>query len=452
MSKVIRLTRGYDIPIAGKAGKKVVPGFTSRTYSVKPTDFHGLAPIPKLLVSEQTEVKAGDPLFYDKSNEAIKYCAPVSGEVVEIRRGDKRAIEEVVILADSETKYRDFGRHDIGSLGREQIVSTMIESGAWLFLRERPYDVPANPEEEPRDIFISGFDSSPLAADINFIMEGRGSDFQEGLAILSKLTSGSVHLSLNASTKPCAAFNNATGVEIHWFQGAHPAGNLGVQIHHIKPINKGEVVWTIHPEDVANLAVLFREGKYSPERTVALTGPEVSKPAYYKTIQGASIAEMVKGNIETDSVRYISGNVLTGKKISADGHIGFHDRQVSVIYDDNEAEMLGWLFPSYPRPTRSMTYWAYANEAPAGYRVTTSNHGEERAFVVSGQYEDVLPMDIYPVHLLKAIMARDFDLMEGLGIYEIIEEDFALCEFVCTSKISVMEIVREGLDYMHSQN
>ena len=452
MSKIIRLNKGYDINIAGPAVKKSNPNYNSRTYAVKPIDFHGLSPIPKLLVSEQSEVKAGDPLFYDKSNEQIKYCSPVSGEVVEIRRGEKRAIEEIVILADTDIDYRDFGKSDLSSLSRDVVIEKMIDSGAWLFFKQRPYDIPANPNETPKAIFISGFDSAPLAPDLNFIMEGKENEFNNGIKVLQTLTSGKIHLSLNAKSRPCSAFNNATGVDIHWFEGPHPAGNVGVQIHTIDPINKGESVWVIHPEDVANLGVLFTEGIYRPQRTVALTGPEVIKPQYFTTLQGASIESMIADSLVSSQVRCISGNVLTGRAIESKGHIGFYDHQVTVIYDDKDPELLGWLFPSYPRPTKSMTYLAYANEAPAGYRVTTSNNGEERAFVVSGQYESVLPMDIYPVHLIKAIMARDFDLMEGLGIYEVSEEDFALCEFICTSKINVMEIIREGLDYMHSQN
>ncbi|HPE97067.1 MAG TPA: Na(+)-translocating NADH-quinone reductase subunit A [Chitinophagales bacterium] len=452
MSRLIRLTKGYDIKIKGAPVGKLDSSFSAKTFSVKPVDFHGLSPIPKLFVSEQTEVKAGDPLFYDKSDERIHYCSPVSGEVVAIHRAEKRAIDEVVILADSDIRYRTWEPADPNTLTREAIIERMLESGAWLFLRQRPYNVVASPDEAPKAIFISGFDSSPLAPDMAMVMEGKEEAFQTGIRILSKLTSGKIHLSLSARQRPPKVFDTVQGVEIHWFDGPHPTGNVGVQIHHIDPVNKGEVVWHIHPEDVANLATLFNKGIYSPERTVAVAGPMVSKPHYVKTLQGACIEGLVSNNLISDHVRCISGNVLTGRTVASNGHLGFFDHLVTVIEEGDHAELLGWLFPSYARPTRSMAYWAYANEAPDGYAVTTSMHGEERAFVMSGQYEQVLPMDIYPVHLLKAIMARDFDLMEGLGIYEVTEEDFALCEFVCTSKIDVQEILREGLDYMRSQN
>ncbi len=452
MTKVIKLSRGFDIKIEGTPVKKMNSAFTSKTFSVKPIDFHGLAPIPKLLVAEGDEVKAGDRLFYDKQNDNIFYSAPVSGEIVEIRRGEKRAIHEIVILADSEIQYRHWEKRDIPSLAREEIIERMLDSGAWHFIRQRPYDIAANPTVEPKAIFISGFDSAPLAPDWDFIMEGRQAGFQSGIDILGKLTKGKIHLSLSATHRPCDAFNNVKGVEVHWFDGPHPAGNVGIQIHHIDPINKGDVIWYINPQDVVNLATLFTEGIYRPERTVAYAGPELIRTGYINTLQGANISEIVKNNLTNDHVRFISGNVLTGRKISANGHLGFYDHLFTVIREGDQPELLGWLFPSYPRPTKSGTYLAYMNEAPKGYRVNTGMHGEERAYVVTGQYESVLPMDILPVHLVKAIMARDFDLMEGLGIYEVSEEDFALCEFVCTSKIDVQEIIREGLDYVRSQN
>lgn len=452
MTKVIKLTKGFDIKIEGIPAKKINSLFNPKTFSVKPIDFQGLAPIPKLLVAEGAEVKAGDHLFYDKQNENIFYTAPVSGEVIEIRRGEKRAIEEVIILADKQSTSRNWEKVGVNDISRVSVIERMLDSGAWLFLRQRPYDTPANPTDEPKAIFISGFDSSPLAPDYEIIMQGKERDFQNGIQILSKLTSGKIHLSLHADIKPCNAFNYAKGVEVHWFSGPHPAGNVGIQIHHIDPINKGDVVWYILPEDVANLGRLFTEGIYQPQRTVAFTGPELIHTGYVNTLQGANISELVEGNLKSNHVRFIAGNVLTGRKIEANGHLGFYDHSFTVILEGDEPELFGWLVPSYPRPTKSMAFLAYLNEAPVGYRVNTGMHGEERALVVTGQYESVLPMDIYPVQLLKAIMAKDFDLMEGLGIYEVSEEDFALCEFVCTSKIDVQEIIREGLDYVRSQN
>ena len=452
MTKVIKLTKGFNIKIEGSPAKKINSTFSPKTFSVKPTDFHGLAPIPKLVVAVGDEVKAGDHLFYDKQNEAVFYTAPVSGEVVEIIRGEKRAINEIVILADKEISYRHWDKVDINSISAEDIINRMLDSGAWLFLRQRPYDVAANPKESPKAIVISGFDSAPLAPDYNFIMEGKRDAFQNGIAVLSKLTKGKIHLNLSADSKPCDTFDFAKGVQVNWFSGPHPAGNVGIQIHHIDPINKGDTIWYINPEDVINLGKLFTEGIYQPARTIAYGGPEFIHTGYVKTFQGANISELVQNNLSNDHVRYISGNVLTGKKIEANGHIGFYDHMLTVIQEGDEPELFGWLFPSYPRPTKSMAFLAYLNEAPSGFKVNTSMHGEERAYVVTGQYESVLPMDLYPVQLIKAIMARDFDLMEGLGIYEVSEEDFALCEFVCTSKIDVQEIIREGLDYVRSQN
>lgn len=452
MNKVIKLNQGFDIKIEGVPAKKLFTAFNPKTFSVKPIDFRGLAPIPKMNVNEGSQVQAGDHLFFDKTMPQIHFTSPVSGEVIEIRRGEKRAIEEIIILADTQVKHRTWDKVNPESTSRDTIIERMLDSGAWLFLKQRPYDIPANPADEPKAIFISGFDSAPLAPDYNFIMQGQENDFQNGIRILQKLTNGKIHLSLSANTKPCDAFNTVKGAEIHWFSGPHPAGNVGVQIHHIDPINKGDIVWCINPEDVANLGKLFTEGIYSPQRTVAFGGPELLKTGYVRTLQGANISGLVEQNLTQSHVRFISGNVLTGSKIEGNGHLGYYDRLLSVIAEGDEPELLGWLIPAYPRPTKSMAYLAYLNEAPTGYKVNTGMHGEERAFVVSGQYEAVVPMDIYPVHLIKAIMAKDFDLMEGLGIYEVTEEDFALCEFVCTSKIDVQEIIREGLDYVRSQN
>lgn len=452
MTKVIKLTRGFDIKIEGAPAKKINNTFTSKTFSIKPIDFHGLAPIPKLLVAEGDGVLAGDRLFFDKQNDNIFYTAPVSGEVIEIRRGEKRSIVEIVILADQVMKYRQWDKADVNSISNTEIIDRMLDSGAWHFLKQRPYDIAANPKEEPKAIFISGFDSAPLAPDYNFIMEGKQFDFQNGIKILSKLTKGKIHLCLSSDHKPCDTFDYAKGVEVHWFSGPHPAGNAGIQIHHIDPINKGDTIWYINPQDVANLGKLFTEGIYQPERTVAYAGPELVHTGYIKTLQGANISEIIKNNLKNTHVRFISGNVLTGKKIEANGHLGYYDHLLTVIEEGDQPELFGWLIPAYPRPTKSSAFLAYMNEAPSGFRVNTGMHGEERAYVVTGQYESVLPMDIYPVNLVKAIMARDFDLMEGLGIYEVSEEDFALCEFVCTSKIEVQEIIREGLDYVRSQN
>ncbi len=453
MSTVKRLRKGLDIKVVGHAANKLESTFSARTFALKPRDFIGLSPIPKLLVQEGSEVLAGDPIFFDKARPEIMFTAPVSGEVVEIRRGEKRSITDIILLADQQIRYREFPKQDVSSMDRQSIVERLLESGAWAMIRQRPFNVLANPADEPKAIHVSGFDSAPLAPDYNFILQGKKQVFQQGLDVLRKLTSGKVHLNLSARHKPVDTLNEASNVQINWFDGPHPAGNVGVQIHHIDPINKDDKVWHVRPQDVVTLGKLFTEGRFDPERIVAVAGSSVLKPRYFKTRLGSGVEQLVQNNLRETNVRIISGNVLTGLHIPANGHLSFYDDLISVIPEGDQPELLGWLFPSYPRPSASNTFPIISNDTGEdGYVVNSSTHGEERAFVMTGQYEKVLPMDIYPVHLLKAILSRDFELMEGLGIYEVDTEDMALCEFVCTSKIDVQDILREGLEYIRSQS
>ena len=441
----VRLKRGFDIKLLGKAEDTFLDAPQPSLFAIKPMDVHGIAPIPKLKVSIGDEVRAGEPLFFDKPSPEILYSAPVSGEVVEVRRGAKRAISEVVILADSTIQYHEYPKTDPTTANRETIVERLLESGAWVLMRQRPYNTVPDPTQIPRDIFVSCFDTAPMAPDYNILMKGREKAFQSGIQVLRKLTSGSVHLGV--TRKSPDVFKKAEGVRLRTYSGPHPAGNVGVHIHHTAPLNKGEVVWTIRPQDVAIIGRLFSDGIYDAERVIAVTGSELNKTGYYKTRIGASVKPVIEGNLKREDVRVISGNVLTGTRIAPDGFLGLYDEQISVIEEGNKPEFLGWLLPSYPRPSLSRTFpsFLFPNRE---YNVNTNNHGEERAYVMTGQYERVVPMDLYPQHLIKSIMYRDFDEMEGLGIYEVVEEDLALCEFVCTSKQPVQQILREGLDAM----
>jgi len=451
-AEVIKLKKGFNINIQGRAVKTVETGVKPATYAINPKDFFGLSPIPKLLVAEKQEVKAGEPLFFDRSNPEVMFASPVSGEVVEIRRGEKRSLEHIVILADGKNSYKEFPKADPKTLSADAVKKQMAESGCFALLRERPYNLVANPAHQPKAIFISGFDTSPLAPNYNFTLQGLAKEFQAGIDALGKLTSGKVHLSLNAKQVPCDTYVNAKNVEKHWFEGAHPAGVVGVQIHHIDPINKGDVVWTVSPQHVVVIGRLFTEGRFNTEQLVAVAGPEVKAPKYFKTFQGANIEALLKDNLVNDHVRYISGNVLTGKQIDVKGFLGFFDQLVSVIEEGDQYEMFGWMIPSYARPSLSPTIpWSSINPDEE-FKVNTNTNGEHRALVVTGQYEEVLPMDLYPQHLIKAIIGNDFDNMEGLGIYEVVEEDLAICEFVCTSKTDVQKILREGLEYVRSQS
>lgn len=445
-----KLKEGFDIKILGIPEPKIET-YRASSYAVNPKDLIGISPIPKFEVEVGDEVKAGDVLFYDKKNPDVKYTAPVSGEVAAINRGAKRSIEDVVILADAKNTYKRFEVGNLELKPRERVIERLLESGMWPMIKQRPYNEIADHKATPKAIFISTFDSHPLAVDYNLTLEGSDRYFQAGIDALSKLTDGKIHLGLNAASEPATVFTEAKGVEHHWFEGRHPAGCVGIQIHHVDPILKGEIVWTIGPEDVVTIGKFFLEGVYDPVRTVALGGPDVLNPHYYKTHMGANVAGMLERNLEQDHVRVISGNVLTGKQVDHEkGHLGFFHNQVSVVEEGDKYEMFGWLIPSYMRPSLSKTFPA-ALFPDYEHRVNTNTHGEDRAFVVTGQYEQVLPMNLYPVHLLKSIIANDLDKMEGLGIYEVVEEDLAICEFVCTSKQPVQKTLRDGIEYLKEQ-
>ena len=448
MSKVIKIRKGLDIPLSGAAEKILITAEKSRTYAVKPPDFHGIT--PKLAVHVDDPVKAGTILFFDKHHPEVKFSSPVSGKVKIVNRGERRRILEVVIEPDSEIAYKDFGSADPLTLSREEIIGKLLESGLWPAIRQRPYARIANPEKSPKSIFISGFDTSPLGPDLDFIVKGSGREFQTGVDALSQLTEGKIHLCLNGRYPADEAFSKAQKVKFHYFQGPHPAGNTSIHIHHIDPINKGETVWYVQPQEVIILGRLFLTGKYDAAKVLALTGSEVRKPVYYKYISGASIDPFIKDNLVSDEVRLISGNVLTGTKINKLGHLGFYDSQITIVPEGNTFEFLGWALPGLGKFSVSRTFLSWL--APhKKYAIDTNLHGGERAFVVTGEYEKVFPMNIYPVHLLKSILVEDIEKMEKLGIYEVAEEDFALCEFVCTSKIESQAIVRKGLDLMYAE-
>ncbi len=448
MSKTIRIKKGLDIKLKGKADKIYMRAERASSYAVKPTDFHGI--MPKLLAKPGDKVNVGSPLFYDKYNSRVKFTSPVSGEVKFINRGERRKILEVVIQPDEKDEFVDFKTGKTESLKREDVVDTLLESGMWPVIRQRPYSVIPNPETSPRDIFISGFDSAPLAADVDFIVKDSKEEFQAGIDILQKLTDGDIYLGINAEYPPCKTYAEVKGVKQFSFSGPHPAGNVGIQIHHIKPINKGEVVWYVRPQDVIRIGNLFRNGKLDNSTVIALAGSEVIKPVYYKLTIGSSIIPVIEGKLKEGELRYISGDVLTGTKIVKDGYLGFYDNLITVIPEGKYFEFFGWASPGFGKYSISRSFWSWLRPNKR-YRLDTNLKGGRRAYVMTGEYEKVLPMNIYPVQLIKSILIEDIDKMEKLGIYEVAEEDLALCEFVCTSKTEVQEIVRRGLDLMKKE-
>ncbi|WP_439482112.1 Na(+)-translocating NADH-quinone reductase subunit A [Cyclobacterium plantarum] len=448
MSKQIKLKKGFDIRLVGKAEKKIGNFPPVKTFAIKPTDFIGMQR-PKVLVKEGDSVKAGTPILFDKKMEKVQYVAPVSGEIVEIKRGEKRKLLEIKILADTEIDFESFEKFteaDIQAASREKIVDHLAVTGVWPQLIQRPYGIVANPEEEPKAIFISGFDTHPLAPDYDFLLKGQSNSFQLGINVLQKLTKGKVNLGLSADHKS-EELSNVKGTEINHFSGPHPSGNVGVHIHHISPINKGEVVWTINPYGVVQIGKLFANGIYDASKLIAITGSETKSPLYAQTYTGSCVDSFVAGNTKTEKVRVISGNVLTGEKINRDGYVGFYQHQITIIPEGDYYEFLGWMKPTAEKLSYHKALGLFSFLFPKKeYALDSNARGEERAFVQTGVFESVTPMDIYPVYLLKAIMAEDFDEMEELGIYEVVEEDLALCEFVDVSKHPVQEIVRKGIE------
>jgi Na+-transporting NADH:ubiquinone oxidoreductase subunit A len=449
MSDYIKIKRGLTLKLIGEAVKSVHDLPLADVFAIKPGDFTGLT--PKLLVKVGDNVLAGTPLFSDKKNDLVIVSSPVSGEVVEIVRGEKRVILEIKILSDRAIQYASIPKSNPNDLSREAVIEKLLQSGVWPFIRQRPYGVVANPSENPKSIFISAFDSNPMAPDNNFIMSGQEVDFQTGLDALKKLTDGKVHLNVQLKPTPAPIFSEAKSVQINKISGPHPAGNVGVQIHHIDPINKGETVWYINPQDVLIIGKLFNQGIFDATRTIVLTGSQVNNPKYYKTILGCSIKNIIAdGGLKKGENRIISGTILSGRQIPVDGYLGFYDSQLTVIPEGHEYEFMGWMAPGLNKFSMSRTFFSWMTPNKK-YDLNTNLHGEERPFVMTGEYEKVFPMDIYPVQLLKSILIEDIDMMEKLGIYEVTEEDFALCEFVCTSKIKSQEIIRRGLDIVRRE-
>ncbi|MGM0620917.1 MAG: Na(+)-translocating NADH-quinone reductase subunit A [Bacteroidota bacterium] len=443
MSEVIKLRKGLNIKLKGSAVKALENLPVPATVALKPTDFPGLT--PKLSVKPGHKVKAGDALFYDKYHPEILFTAPLGGEVKSVNRGERRKILEVVVEVDKDAGEVAFKKADPKKLSADEIKEQLLKSGLWPFIRQRPYGIIPSPDKKPRAIFVSAFDTAPLAPDNRFVLENQMETFQKGIDALSKLTEGDVHLGVNSDSP----FANVKNVKSHQFSGPHPAGNVGVQIHHVSPVIRGELVWTVNVQDVLFIGRLFENGKIDFTRVFALTGSEVETPKYYQTVLGTPVSSLTDGRLKKVDYkqRIISGNVLTGTRVKPQNYLGFYDTMVSVIPEGDEYELLGWATPGVDKFSASKTFLSKLFPKKE-YELNANLHGGERAFVLTDQYDKVMPMDILPVFLMKAIMANDIDKMEQLGIYEVIEEDVALCEFVCTSKIKWQDNLRNGINTM----
>ncbi len=455
MVPVIKITKGLDIKLKGKSEKIILPSVKSNYYVIYPDDFPGFS--PKVAVKQGDTIPAGAPVLYDKNYPEIKIVSPVSGIVTAIDRGEKRKLNFIAILADKEIEYHDFGKKNVKEATVEVIKQQLCDAGMFPFIRQRPYGYGANPNDTPRDIFVSGIYSAPLAPSPDLILKDQETDFQTGLDVLKKLTSGKVYLGLLSDcTTP--ALKDAKNVEKVYFEGPHPVGNVGVQINHIKPINKGDIVWTIDPADILFIGRLFNKGIADFTRLVALCGSEVKRTGYHRMLPGASIKKIIENNTsENKNLRYINGNVLTGTKmtkIDGERHLHAFDNQVTIIPEGSETnEFFGWASPGFSKFSNSCTFPSKLIQKliRKEYVIDARIKGGKRAMIMSNEYDKVFPMDILPEFLLKAIIAFDIDKMENLGIYEVVPEDFALCEFVDTSKIELQSIVRKGLDLLYNE-
>ncbi|HJZ40192.1 MAG TPA: Na(+)-translocating NADH-quinone reductase subunit A [Bacteroidales bacterium] len=445
MPHVYKIRKGLNINLTGKAEKSFGKSNPADLYAVKPTDFHGL--IPRLEVKEGAEVKAGSPLFVDKNIPEIRFTSPVSGIVAAINRGERRMVLEVVVKASNVQQYEVFNTGDPLEMTRESVIDNLLKSGLWPVVRQRPYNIIANPKHTPKSIFVSSFDTAPLAPELDYVITGSEAEFQVGINALTRLTNGKVHVNISTEYPEKNVFSTVQHAQVNIFSGPHPAGNLSVQIQRIDPLNKGEVIWVVSPQDVVMLGRLFSKGIYDATKVVAVAGSEVKNPRYFRVISGSSVKSIVEGNVLDGPHRYIGGNPLTGTQVSAGGFIGFYDSLLSVIPEGNQYEFLGWALPGFNKYSFSRSYWSWLTPGRS-YVLDTNMKGGHRAFVITGLYEKVFPLDIYPMQLLKSILAEDVDQMEKLGIYEVAEEDFALCEFVCPSKTEMQTLVRKGLDLM----
>ena len=441
MANVIKLRKGLDVNLKGKASLETMQVKVEGCFALVPDDFYGMK--PKVVVKEGDAVKVGDALFVDKNHPEVKFVSPVSGTVALVARGERRKVMSVRVDADGKQEAKTFTEKDP--------LKLLLESGLFGFFRQRPYDVVPNPEDKPKAIFVSAFNSMPLAADFEYVLRGQEKEFQTGLALLSKIAK--VNLGVSAKQK-AQALTAAKDCTVTIFDGPAPAGNVGVQINHVDPINKGEVVWTLGAEEVIFIGRLVLTGKVDLTRTIAVAGSEVKTPQYAKVLVGEPLAAILKGQIdEQKSLRIISGNPMVGVKTSKDGFLGAHATEVTVIPEgDDVYEMLGWIAPRCKEFSTSRSYFSWLRPKKTEYTLDARVKGGERHMIMSGEYDRVFPMDIYAGYLVKAIIAGDIDRQEALGIYEVAPEDFALAEFVDSSKLELQRIVREGLDILRKEN
>lgn len=449
MANVIKLRKGLNLNLKGKPAEEVTNVTATGQYALVPDDFHGVT--LKVVVKEGEKVKAGGALFVDKNHPEVKFVSPVSGTVTAVERGERRKVLSVRVEADAQQEFVDFGKLDLQKMSAKDVLDILCEAGLFAYFVERPYAVTANPDASPKAIFVSAFDSMPLAQNFEFVLKGQEAEFQKGLDALSKIAK--TYLGVNAQQQ-AKALTEARNVEVNVFDGPNPAGNVGVQINHVSPINKGEIVWTVGAEEVIFIGRLFCNGKVDFTRTVAVGGSEVKHPAYTKLAVGAQLTNVFQGNVsDGKSLRFINGNVLTGSVVARDGFLAAHATTLTVIPEGDDChELFGWIAPRFNQFSVSRSYFSWLFGKKKEYVFDARVKGGERHIIMSGEYDKVFPMDIYAGYLVKAVITGDIDRMEALGIYEVAPEDFAVAEFVDSSKVELQRIIRQGLDMLRKEN
>ena len=447
MINLIETHKGLDIQLAGKASEKKTKLGVVSDYALVPDDFTGI--VPKVVVKEGDHVLAGDPLFVNKNFPEVRFASPVSGIVEAVVRGDRRKVLCVKVKADDSQEYRDFGSKNVDSLDGNGVRSLLLEAGLFGYINQLPYAVSTTPDTTPKAIFVSAFRDMPLAGDFDFEVQGQETDFQTGITALSKIAQVNVGISSKSQNETLRNLKDAT---VTAWQGPCPAANVGVHVNHLCPVNKGEVVWTVDPVAVIFIGRLFNTGKVDLRRTIAVAGSEVVEPHYVDALVGTPLKAILEGKVHEGAVRIINGNPLTGRKDSLDGYLGAHTSEVTVIPEGDDAdEMLGWIMPRLGHFSANRSYFSWLL-GKRDYKLDARVKGGKRNMIMSGEYDKVLPMDIYGEYLIKAIIAGDIDKQEQLGIYEVAPEDFAVAEFVDSSKLELQSLVRKGLDTLRKEN
>ena len=408
--------------------------------SLMPNEFRGVK--PKLMISEGEHVKIGQAIFLDKTKPNVKWASPANGVVKEIKFGARRVIEKIEITVEGNEAFENkvFTKEQIRSTDKDIILNHILDANLFPLIRQRPFNKIANPNSNPRDIFISGYNTAPLSIDLHSIIKEDKDVFQLGLTALSKLTAGKVFLTL----KDKIEFED---VQVQVISGPHPAGNVGIQIHHTKPLKPNEVIWTLNAQHVLTLGKLFKTGIYDPKIVISVGGSGSTKPVNLRVSTGSSIHSIIENQQLDKPVRLISGDVLTGETVTEESFVGFYDSIITILNDNVKRPFLGMLNLGSSKTKYSLTN-TFLTFTDSLFNFTTSQNGEKRAMVPINAWENVLPMDILPNPLYRAILSQDIEEMEKLGIWECDDEDFALCSFACPSKIDVGKVIRDGLDLM----